>query len=242
MILLERQHQILDILSKKKIVTVDQLCAQLYASGATIRRDLRFMESHGLLRRTHGGAALLEESIKEVSLNVRENENLVAKVIIAQQAIPLIQNGQTIFMDASSTATQLALRLNGFQNLCIITNGLKTAQILSEINGIHVYGTGGELIENAKSFAGTYTMEFISRFNADIAFFSCVGLHPTGGITDTNDNEANLKRLYIKNSKHAVLLCDSSKLGKRLLCKIADIPDVWKIISNIPLPAEYAMV
>lgn len=151
---------------------------------------------------------------------MRETENLIPKSIIAKRALPYIHEGQTLFMDASSTVCQLAEKLTGFQHLRVITNGLKTANILSEIEGVEVYGTGGRLRENAKSFVGPQAIEFVSRFTADLAFFSCRGVHPETGATDSSEDEASLKRMYMRNAKRVILLCDASKLGKENFCKI----------------------
>lgn len=239
MLPLERQQHILEILKKKQAVTVEELCTQLYSSGATIRRDLQILENSGQLRRTHGGAVFLDGNAKDFPLQMRENENLTAKDIIAGLALPYIRSGQTIFMDASSTVCQLALRLNRFRNLRVITNGLKTADILAGIEGITVYCTGGRLRENAKSFVGVQAMEAASRFNADLAFFSCRGIHPESGITDSTEEEADLKRTYIRQSHHAFLLCDSSKIGKQYFSKVGGLNAVHKILTNVPLGDEY---
>ena len=145
MLPLERQNKILEILSKKQAVTVDELCARLYSSGATIRRDLQALESNGLLRRTHGGAVFVDGNARDFPLTMRETENLIPKSIIAKRALPYIHEGQTLFMDASSTVCQLAEKLTGFQHLRVITNGLKTANILSEIEGREAAGKRQEL-------------------------------------------------------------------------------------------------
>ena len=86
---------------------------------------------------------------------------------------------------------------------------------------------------------GTQTNEFISRFHADLAFFSCRGIHPDGGITDSNEDEAGLKQRYIEHATRSILLCDGSKLNRQFFCKIADLNSVWQIVSNIPLPETY---
>ena len=239
MLPLERQNRIMEILSRRKAVTVDELCSMLYSSGATIRRDLQILENNSLLRRTHGGAVYVDGNAKDFPLMLRENENFIQKSIVAKRALPFIHDGQTIFMDASSTVCQLAERLNGFQHLRVITNGLKTANILSEMEGIDVYSTGGRLRENAKSFVGPQAVEFVSRYTADLAFFSCRGVHPEAGVTDSNEDEANLKMMYMKNAQHTILLCDASKLGKKHFCRIGSLDSIWKIITNIQLPPEY---
>ncbi len=241
MLPLERREHILSILKEKQAVTVDELCARLYSSGATIRRDLQILENSGQLRRTHGGAVFLDGNAKDFPLQMREAENMTAKDIIAERALPLIRSGQTIFMDASSTVCQLAARLTRFRNLRVITNGLKTADILAGIEGITVYCTGGRMRENAKSFVGVQAMEAASRFNADLAFFSCRGIHPESGITDSTEEEADLKRVYIRQSSKAFLLCDSSKLGKQYFSRLGGLDIVDGILSDIPLGADYIL-
>lgn len=239
MLPLERQNTILELVRQRRAISVEELCRQLYSSGATIRRDLKMLEQSGLLRRTHGGAVFVEDAAKDSPAMLREAENPGPKSIIAQKARELICDGQTLFLDSSTTACRLAERLTGFGQLRVVTNGLKTAMILSEIPGIQVYGTGGKLRENAQSFVGTQTTEAIARFHADLAFFSCRGVHPEGGITDSNEDEADVKKAYLHNASRSVLLCDSSKLGRQMFCKVGPVSSVWKIFSDLPLPAEY---
>ncbi len=239
MLPLERRDRILDILKVKQAATVDELCAALYSSGATIRRDLQTLENSGLIRRTHGGAVYIESTTRDFPLTLRENENLSAKELLAQKSLPFIKDGQTLFMDSSSTVYHLARRLSGFHNLRVITNGLKTASVLADMTGVEVYGTGGRLRENAMSFVGNQAMDFVRQFNADITFISCRGVDAEVGITDSDENEANLKRIYIQNAKHVILLCDSSKIGKRYFCKVGPLDAVRKIITNGQLPPEF---
>ena len=239
MLPLERRNQILEILSKKQAATVDELCAALYSSGATIRRDLQILENSGLIRRTHGGAVHIDSNTRDFPLPLRENENAAAKEQLAQKAVSLIKDGQTLFMDSSSTVCHLARRLSGFQSLRVITNGLKTASILAEISGIEVYSTGGRLRETAMSFTGNQAMDFVRNFSADLAFISCRGVEPDVGITDSDESEASLKRVYIQNARHVILMCDNSKLGKRYFCKVGPLDSVHKIITNGQLPTEY---
>ena len=239
MLPLERQDKILEILSVKKAVTVDELCAELYSSGATIRRDLKLLENNRLIHRTHGGAVYIEGNASDSPLTLRESENMSQKEKIAKKALPLIHDGMTIFMDASSTVAALASKLNGFKQLRVVTNGIKTCNILSEKNGVEVYCTGGKLRENAKSLTGAAALHAISGFYADLAFFSCRGIDPNAGYSDSNEEEAELKRAYMQHASKVVLLCDSSKLQKKYFCKIGNLDSLWKAISDIDLPPEY---
>lgn len=240
MLPLERQNQILDILAQKKAATVEELCHLLYSSGATIRRDLAILENNGQLKRTHGGAVFLDASSKDFPLMLRENENLLAKEAIARKALPLIRDGQTLFLDSSSTVLKLAELLNGFNQLRVITNGLKTASLLADVDGVELHCTGGRLRENAKSFIGQSVNRFVDHFNADYAFISCKGADPAAGVTEASEEEADVKLSYIQNARRVVLLCDSSKLGKQFFCRVASMGQIWRLITNInELPAAY---
>ncbi len=237
----KRQDKILEILAKRKAVTVDELCAELYSSGATIRRDLAALENNRLIHRTHGGAVYMDGTGRDFPLTLRESENMFLKEKIASKILSDIRDGMTLFMDSSSTVAALANKLNGFKNLRVVTNGIKTCNILSEKDGITVYCTGGKLRENAKSLVGAAAIRSIEGIYADIALFSCRGVTPDSGFTETNEDEAELKRAYIKNASHTVLLCDSSKFGKKYFQKIGDLSELWKLVSDIDLPPEYAI-
>ncbi len=241
MLPLERQDKILEILAKKKAVTVDELCAELFSSGATIRRDLAALENNRLIHRTHGGAVYMDGNSKDSPLTFRESENMFLKEKIATKILPDIHDGMTLFMDSSSTAAAVAAKLNGFKNLRVVTNGIKTCNILSEKDGITIYCTGGKLRENAKSLVGAAAIHSVESIYADIALFSCRGVSPEAGFTEANEDEAELKRAYMKNANRTVLLCDSSKFGKKYFQKIGDISELWKLVSDIELPDEYTI-
>ncbi len=239
MLPLERQDKILEILAKRKAVTVEELCTELYSSGATIRRDLAALENNRLIHRTHGGAVFMDGTGRDFPLTLRESENMFLKEKIASKMLPYIRDGMTLFMDSSSTVAALASKLNGFKNLRIVTNGIKTCNILSEKDGITVYCTGGKLRENAKSLVGSAAVRSVEGIYADIAIFSCRGVSPDSGFTESNEDEAELKRAYMKNASRTALLCDSSKFGKKYFQKIGDLTELWKLISDIELPPEY---
>lgn len=239
MLPLERQNRILEILAQKRAATVDELCSTLYSSGATIRRDLKMLETTGLIRRTHGGAVYIDSNTTDFPMPLRETENPEKKELLVRRALPLIRDGLTLFLDSSSTVCHLAKHLGGYQQLRVVTNSLKTANILAELDGPEVHCTGGRLRENAMSFVGTQAIHFVQQFSADYAFISCRGIHPQAGITDADENEAEIKRMYIQNAAETVLLCDSSKIGRRSFCRIAPLQDIRHIITDGVLPEEY---
>ncbi len=239
MLPLERQNQIIEILKSRRAATVDELCRALYSSGATVRRDLNLLEKDGLLKRTHGGAVLLEEGSHDTPMMLRENENISSKQLIAKRALPLIKDGQTIFLDSSSTCCVLAGALSKFSNLRVITNSLKSLNILSSFPGVTAYCTGGRLNGRALSLTGSAAVSFASRFHADMAFISCRGVDEEIGITETSEEETAVKAAYVNKSDRTVLLFDESKLGKKYFSKICDFSDVSYFICNKELPEKF---
>ena len=233
MLAYERKQQILEIMrSGNRVVTVDQLCKSIYASGATIRRDLKELEESQLIRRTHGGAILVEGTTSEDPLAFRENQNSMKKQIIAEQAKRHIRDGMTLFFDSSTTVYFLGKTLDKFSNLKVITNGLKAALLLSEYKNMTVMCTGGLLRENSKSLVGLSAKEYVSRYNADLAFMSCRGFSVENGVSEASEDEYNVKRQFLQNSKNAILMCDTSKLNKDYLCKLAPLSEFYEVITE----------
>lgn len=118
----------------------------------------------GLIRRTYGGAVLLEGNAVESPYLLRESENLEAKLAMAAAAARLIKNGDTLFLDSSSTVMQLCRHLSGFDGITVITNGIKTAMLLAETAKTTVYIAGGQLRKNSRSVVGVAAKEFSTRF------------------------------------------------------------------------------
>lgn len=213
-------------------VTVEQLCAKLFVSGATVRRDLAGLEESRLILRTRGGAMLLDSNSSDEPLGFRENKNVVQKQVIAGLARAHIRDGMTLFLDSSSTVGVLARRLNEFQGLKVITNGLKTAYLLSEMRSVSVMCTGGAVRENSQSLVGQSAVGYISRLNADLAFISCRGFSIQNGASEASEEEFYIKRQFLHNSAAAVLLCDSAKLDIDYLCRVAPLSRFADVVTE----------
>ena len=130
MIKKERQDAILQMVAAQRYCTVNSLAGKLYVAPITIRRDLVEMETAGLIKRCHGGATIEEHQNREVPFEVRDKENYSAKDLIARKAVKLLNNGDTVFLDASSTVTHLTDYIEPDQNLTIITNSIRILEKL----------------------------------------------------------------------------------------------------------------
>ncbi len=239
MLTLERQTEILEILNKNKSATVDELAEELFVSPATIRRDLRAMDKQGLIKRSHGGAMPFKSSAEETAFAIREQENINAKRIMANLAVRLIKNGDSVFVDSSTSVGLLIPLFNNFKFLSVITTGLRNAILLSQTNNVKIYITGGQILNHSNSIIGTDTMDYIARIHANIAFISCSGVDLNNGFTDASIEQAKLKQQMRKNSDVVAMLCDSTKLDKIFLCKDFDFTDVDYFITEKLPPQEY---
>ena len=239
MLTLERQEEILDILNKTNSATVEELAARLFVSGATIRRDLRQMESQGLIKRSHGGAIPFRSTTEESAFALREQENIVAKKTIANLAVKLVKNGDSIFLDSSSTTGLTIPLLNSFQYLSVTTIGLRNALLLSQTNNIKIYIAGGQVQNHSNSIIGSDTIDYISRIHADISLISCSGLDLANGITEASIEQAKIKQQMRKNSNKLAILCDSTKFNKVFLCKDFNFDEIDYLITEKTPPIEY---
>jgi DeoR/GlpR family transcriptional regulator of sugar metabolism len=237
MIQYERQQNILQYLEKHHTATVKQLAKTVYASEASVRRDLNLLEKQGVVSRVYGGVILSKYQNAVVPLVLRKQENISQKEWIAQRAAKLVSDGTTIFIDASSTAGRIVKYLNGLHNLRIITNSLNVVEEAAK-NNIEVWSTGGKYFSANRALVGPYADNFLRSVNIDILFFSSQGITIDGKISDVSERETALRRVALENSKRKVFLCDASKIGVQrtfFLCTRFDVDD---IICDKALPWE----
>lgn len=239
MLTLERQEEILAILTENKSATVEELASELFVSGATIRRDLKDMEKQGLIKRSHGGAMLYKSSADDSAFALREQENTSQKRIIAHLASKLVSNGDSLFLDSGSTTGFLIPKLNAFNVLSVTTTGLRNALLLSQTENVKIFIPGGQILNHSNSILGSDTIDYISRMHADIAFMSCSGVDLQNGFTDTSTEQAKLKRQMRKNSKKVAMLVDSTKFNKTFLCTDFSFDEVDYIITDKTPPIEF---
>jgi len=229
-----RQLAILDILRIHNSVTIAELTKSLFFSSATIRRDLSVLESKNLVRRTHGGAMLVVDRNAEIPLSIRTEDNSIAKSSIGKAAADFINNGDTIFLDSSTTSLSILPHLLNKSNLTVITNGLMTSSALSQYRNIRTVSTGGTLRVNSLSFIGPHALNCIDFYYVDKLFFSARSISPTHGITDINEDEALVRREMLSHCNTAFALMDSSKFNALSRCNVCSCQKVDFIITEAP--------
>ena len=232
----QRHTEILEILKKQSFATVADLSAKLYASLPTIRRDLTVLEEDGYVKRCHGGAMILDGNTKP-PVYFRREHHAQEKLRMCGAAATLISEGDTVFIDASTSVFHIADFIEKEKGITVVTNGLPIATRLAE-TGIKVYSTGGRLLKESLAFVGISAGNSAASFNADSLFFSVASLSLDGILSDWSEDEAMLRIEMAKNAKRKILLCDSSKIGTTSTFKLFPITEIDYLVTECELPRE----
>lgn len=209
----ERQEAIYSIILEKEHCNVKELCSLVYASPATIRRDLHFLERKGVIRLQYGNISLTNAPEGHLPLAVRSNQEKDAKRLIARYAAKMIPSNATVFLDSSSSALYMADYIRAGSGITVFTNCLNTAMKLSE-NKVDVFLMGGCLDESQYVTSGTWTLENIMSTNTDYLFFSSRYMDEHGNITARTPSGAQIRQYMIEHSKKQYFLCTPDKLNK----------------------------
>ena len=229
----QRLDEILGIIQQEHYITVSELSARLYASPATIRRDIAQQEKSGLIVKSYGGIALAGGHNRFIELEQRQSSHRQEKLRIAEEAASHVESGDAIFLDASSTVITMLPFLTQ-PNLTIITNSLMVADRMGN-QGARVFSTGGQLQERSKSFGGSIAERAVRAFHADKMFFSAAGVSENGDIFDFYEDDISVRQAMIDCSSEQYFLCDSSKYGKRYLFRIANVAQITGVISDMDM-------
>lgn len=228
----DRKRQILSLLDRRGSLKVTELRDLFGVTEETVRRDLEQLEQEGHLRRVYGGAISTRSSGYELPFTSRERRNLAEKQRIAQAAVRLIQERDTILLDASTTALQLARILPDNLGLTVITNSIKVAGELALRPGITVISTGGVARANALSLVGPLAERAVADYHADKVLMSCKGLDPRAGVTDSNEAEVELKKRMVAVASRVILLADHTKFGQVALKTVCPVSAVHVLVTD----------
>jgi len=228
----ERQDEILELLSETEYATVEYLSKKMNISSSSIRRDLKNLEERGLVNRSYGGVKLAEAGGKKIPFSLRSHENSLQKKQIARAAASLINAGDVIFLDGSSSAYFVAELLPSISGVTVISNNLETVSFLSRYD-IKAFCTGGILSpDNRGVLVGGYAQEFLRNIRADVAIFSVQAIGSDGRFFDCYPEEVAIRNIMMQNARRRILLCDSSKWNKASVFYQCSAKDVDYIISD----------
>ena len=226
-----RRKRIRRILKERGLVAVDELCLELSASGATVRRDLAALDQLGQVRRVHGGAVAVEGKLDEPGFDDKASIAAREKQAIAETAFKLVKRGDSIYLDGGSTVLALARLLADMTKLTVVTNSLRVVGTLAG-SGPRMIVIGGRLRRLSQTFVGPLTRPLIEQLHFDKAFMGTIGFSTGAGLTTTDADEALTKRLVMTRATQVLLLADSSKLGKVAFANAGGIEDIDVLVTD----------
>jgi DeoR family transcriptional regulator, aga operon transcriptional repressor len=232
----ERRREIVEMLQQDGRVLVGDLARRFRTSLITIRKDLEFLHHQGQLERTHGGALPVRTgAVRDNSLQEKERLHRQEKIRIAAAATRMIGKGQVIILDSGTTTTAIARSCRHMKSLTIITNATNIAAELAD-SPVEVILTGGVLRRNSYSLVGPLAEESLRKLSADLLFLAVDGFDVRYGLTTPNLLEARVNRAMAESARRTVVVCDSSKFGRRSLSLILPTSAVHETITDKNIP------
>lgn len=231
MLAIERHRRILNLVQNQGSVRTVEVAQTLEVAEETVRRDFEKLEQEGQLVRKHGGAVCVELNRRDLSFSHREAEHVEEKQVIAKQTLSFIEPGDTILFDASSTVVELAKMLPDMP-ITVLTGGLKVAMELVDRSSVQVVVTGGVLNKRSLACQGHFADQALECYHIKKAFLSCRGIDVERGFSESNEEQARLKRRMIDLADETYMLVDESKMGVKSSFFFAKPSDVKVVVTN----------
>lgn len=233
MIAIERRKRIYEMALQRGAVAVSELAELLGAAENTIRSDLAHLEKEGKLIRSRGGALLKESGQPMPPYRQVKDTNMLQKSWIAEAAVGYIPTSGTVFINAGSTTRQLAMRMPEQTYIDIFTNSPEIATYLVSSKNAQVALVGGRMVAESMETDGEFSQDLLNKMYWDVAFVGVTALDTEHGITSINYACAQMEAQVISNSKLAIGLCDSSKLGKYARTRACAVDKLDVLITDV---------
>lgn len=238
MLPIARKNKIKEIIIEKKSVTVAELTVLFKVTEETIRRDLKQLEDEDFLTRTYGGAYISEGVQNDVDVNLREYIHVEGKKKIASKCASFIHNGDSIFLDASTTSLVIASMIQE-KNVTVVTNSIKVVTTLMDKPNIRLVVIGGTLANSSLSNLGRQAELNMTKYFFDTAFISCRSVSMQHGITDSNELQAGIRKLAAEHANHVYLVADYTKFDRTSFARICEFEDINTIVVDNQLSEEW---
>lgn len=232
MLAIERRREILARLSVDGKVIVSELARDFDVTEETIRRDLERLDKEGLVSKTYGGAVSKQNPALDLPYNIREGVNVVQKQKISDEISELINDGERIMLDSSSTALYVVKKLKNKKNLTIITNSVKILIELADKPDWTVLSTGGLLKNGALSLTGSSAEKMINSYHVDTAICSCKGVDTVMGVTDSNEKDSLIKQAMFASAERRILALDAEKFDKKSFVRVCGFRDIDVLVTD----------
>ena len=238
----KRIRNIVNLLNQKSELSVKEIAEMLHVSDMTVRRDLNELERQGIIRRTHGGATLLDpsSSVRDpYILGEQTAKNVREKSMIGIKAASLVRPDETILLDSGSTTPFVARHIDKDLPLTVLCYTFTNALEFYPRKNANLILLGGFFHRDSNIFHSVENRALISNIRADKAFISTGGLDPDLGLTTYFYYEADIKREMIRSARQIILVTDSTKFGKISVTHFAGLDEVDTVITDEGISDEY---
>jgi DeoR/GlpR family transcriptional regulator of sugar metabolism len=232
----ERMEHVLRLLETRDYVQVAELSQAFAVSEVTVRSDLTELARQGLVARIRGGVRALEHGGSEVGFDLRLRLEVDRKRAIARAAAAMVNEGEAVALDASTTAYYLALELRSKRELVVVTNGLLVATALADAPGITVLVTGGMLRLSAMSLVGDFGADVLRTTRINKGFLGARGLSLSRGLMDLNPDEVRIKQEMADACEQVYGIFDGTKWHRSALLAFISIEELAGIITDSSAP------
>jgi DeoR family deoxyribose operon repressor len=233
------------LLNQKEEMSVKEIAGMLNVSDMTVRRDLHALEQQGTIRRTHGGAVLLDPGTRvgdPYILGEQTTKHVREKNMIGIRAASLVQPHETIFLDSGSTTPFIAKHLSADLPITVLCYTFTNALEFYSRKNTNLILLGGFLHRDSNIFHSVENRALVSNTRADRAFISTGGLDSELGLTTYFYYEADIKREMIRSARQIILVTDSTKFGKISITHFAGLDEIDTVITDDGIPEEYRKV
>jgi DeoR family transcriptional regulator, fructose operon transcriptional repressor len=236
----ERKFRIREILSGQRTVSASDLCAALGVTAATIRRDLAALERDGVLVRSHGGAVSRMSSTNfQPSYETLSHSYSAEKQAIARAAEHFVLDGETVFLEGSTTVYELARSLHQRNRLTVVTNSPTIVCQLQRSSGVTVLCTGGDLQKDTFYFSGEWAQRALSEIRLDKAILGVSAIDLSYGVSTANHAEAQIKKMITRAAKTRIALADHSKFGTQSFAYVGPVTDIDVLVTDSGTDPKY---
>ncbi|MET9859172.1 DeoR/GlpR family DNA-binding transcription regulator [Streptomyces smyrnaeus] len=236
----ERQRQIVGTARRLGSVEVARLAEELGVAKETVRRDLRVLEEHGLLRRTHGGAYPVESAGFETTLAYRTTMHVPEKRRIASAAVELLGDAETVFIDEGFTPQLIAEALPRDRQLTVVTASLPVASVLATAGDFTVLLLGGRVRGGTLAAVEHWTTKMLAGFVIDLAFVGANGISREHGLTTPDPAVSEVKAQAMRAARRRIFAGLHTKFGAVSFCRFAEVGDFEALVTSTSLPAPEA--
>lgn len=232
----ERKHRLEAYLQKVEFASLEELSKQVGASPSTVRRDLTVLEAGGTLKRTHGGARLVNPKTDEFTFSARDTHQLTEKESIGKACAALIRPNQSVIIDAGTTVYHVARHLEE-KSPQIVTNSLPVANLFAAANRVELVLSGGVIYPRLGVLVGPLAIEAFSKIHADVAVMSAGGI-TLEGLTNSHGLLIDIQLAMIRAAAKVIFCLDHTKFGRRSVTPLCDLDCIDVIVTDGEAPAE----